>query len=240
MRITRLGQGVDRTGRLAPEAIERTVAVLAEYRPGDGRPRRAGRVRMAATSAGRDASEPRRVLRRRRSGGRRPPRAAVGRRGGASCRSAGPPPTSTRRSGRSWCSTSAAARPSSCTAPPRPEGGIEASSIDVGCVRLTEGTSSTIRPHPRSWRRPSATPTPGSRTSARRSRSSPRRGPSSAWPGRSAPSPPSSWGSPIYDHDALHHFVLDKEAAEDVFRTLATEARADRLHNPGWRRPAPT
>ena len=32
MRITRLGQGVDSTGRLAPEAIERCVAVLAEYR----------------------------------------------------------------------------------------------------------------------------------------------------------------------------------------------------------------
>ena len=36
-----------------------------------------------------------------------------------------------------------------------------------------------------------------------------------------------------YDRDAIHHFVLEKEAAEDVFRTLATEARADRVHNPG-------
>jgi exopolyphosphatase/guanosine-5'-triphosphate,3'-diphosphate pyrophosphatase len=31
----------------------------------------------------------------------------------------------------------------------------------------------------------------------------------------------------------VHHFVLTKDAAEDVFRTLATEARADRIHNPG-------
>jgi exopolyphosphatase / guanosine-5'-triphosphate,3'-diphosphate pyrophosphatase len=30
--VTRLGQGVDATGRLAPEAVERVVAVLAEYR----------------------------------------------------------------------------------------------------------------------------------------------------------------------------------------------------------------
>jgi exopolyphosphatase / guanosine-5'-triphosphate,3'-diphosphate pyrophosphatase len=30
--VTRLGQGVDANGRLAPEAIERVVAVLAEYR----------------------------------------------------------------------------------------------------------------------------------------------------------------------------------------------------------------
>ena len=32
MRITRLGQGVDRTRALAPDAIERTVDVLREYR----------------------------------------------------------------------------------------------------------------------------------------------------------------------------------------------------------------
>ena len=31
----------------------------------------------------------------------------------------------------------------------------------------------------------------------------------------------------------MHHFVLTREAAEDVFRTLATEKRADRIHNPG-------
>ena len=31
-RITRLGRGVDRTGRLAPESVERTLAVLGEYR----------------------------------------------------------------------------------------------------------------------------------------------------------------------------------------------------------------
>jgi exopolyphosphatase / guanosine-5'-triphosphate,3'-diphosphate pyrophosphatase len=31
----------------------------------------------------------------------------------------------------------------------------------------------------------------------------------------------------------LHGFVLTREAAEDVFRTIATETRAARLHNPG-------
>jgi exopolyphosphatase/guanosine-5'-triphosphate,3'-diphosphate pyrophosphatase len=36
-----------------------------------------------------------------------------------------------------------------------------------------------------------------------------------------------------YDRDALHHFQLTRTAAEDVFRTLATESLADRLHNPG-------
>jgi exopolyphosphatase/guanosine-5'-triphosphate,3'-diphosphate pyrophosphatase len=36
-----------------------------------------------------------------------------------------------------------------------------------------------------------------------------------------------------YDRDKIHHFRLSHDAAEDVFRTLATEARADRIHNPG-------
>jgi exopolyphosphatase/guanosine-5'-triphosphate,3'-diphosphate pyrophosphatase len=36
-----------------------------------------------------------------------------------------------------------------------------------------------------------------------------------------------------YDRDRIHHFVLTRDAVEDVFRTLATESRADRIHNPG-------
>ena len=36
-----------------------------------------------------------------------------------------------------------------------------------------------------------------------------------------------------YDSDAVHHFVVTKDAAEDVFRTLATEAHDDRVYNPG-------
>ena len=36
-----------------------------------------------------------------------------------------------------------------------------------------------------------------------------------------------------YDRDRIHHFRLTRAAAEDVFRTLATEAHDDRLANPG-------
>jgi exopolyphosphatase/guanosine-5'-triphosphate,3'-diphosphate pyrophosphatase len=55
MEIVRLGQGVDQTGRLAPEALARTIAVLRDYADviaGAG----AQAVRMVATSATRDAS----------------------------------------------------------------------------------------------------------------------------------------------------------------------------------------
>ncbi|MEX2973175.1 exopolyphosphatase [Streptomyces sp. C184] len=54
MQIVRLGQGVDRTGRLAPEALERTFAACREYAAvikGLG----AEEVRFVATSASRDA-----------------------------------------------------------------------------------------------------------------------------------------------------------------------------------------
>ena len=40
-------------------------------------------------------------------------------------------------------------------------------------------------------------------------------------------------GLHAYDRDKIHHFELTKAAAEDVFRTLATESRADRAFNPG-------
>jgi exopolyphosphatase/guanosine-5'-triphosphate,3'-diphosphate pyrophosphatase len=39
-----------------------------------------------------------------------------------------------------------------------------------------------------------------------------------------------------YDRDRIHHFLLTKHAVEDVFRTLATERLADRIHNPGLER----
>ena len=55
MRITRLGQGVDTAGRLAPDAIQRTVDVLREYREVMDR-HGVGAVRISATSAARDAT----------------------------------------------------------------------------------------------------------------------------------------------------------------------------------------
>ncbi|MFE2185155.1 exopolyphosphatase [Streptomyces sp. NPDC059455] len=54
MKIVRLGQGVDRTGRLAPEALERTFAACREYAE-VVRELGAERVRFVATSASRDA-----------------------------------------------------------------------------------------------------------------------------------------------------------------------------------------
>jgi exopolyphosphatase / guanosine-5'-triphosphate,3'-diphosphate pyrophosphatase len=55
MKIVRLGEGVDRTGRLADAAIDRTIAALGEYADLI-RASKPEAVRMVATSATRDAA----------------------------------------------------------------------------------------------------------------------------------------------------------------------------------------
>jgi exopolyphosphatase / guanosine-5'-triphosphate,3'-diphosphate pyrophosphatase len=54
MEVVRLGQGVDRTGELAPEALERTLAATRGYAAAI-EAAGAGKVRFVATSATRDA-----------------------------------------------------------------------------------------------------------------------------------------------------------------------------------------
>ena len=54
MRVVRLGEGVDRTGTLAPQAIERTRVALVDY-AATCRDLGVEQVRMVATSASRDA-----------------------------------------------------------------------------------------------------------------------------------------------------------------------------------------
>src|SRR6476620_11449097 len=55
MRVVRLGQGVDSTGELAPEALERTFEATRDYAALIRR-HGAEKVRFVATSATRDAS----------------------------------------------------------------------------------------------------------------------------------------------------------------------------------------
>ena len=63
MEIVRLGQGVDTTGRLAPDALDRTLAALSRYAAVITR-LGAADVRMVATSATRDASNAAGFIRR--------------------------------------------------------------------------------------------------------------------------------------------------------------------------------
>jgi len=230
MTITRLGQDVDRTGRLADEAIARTQATLTRYRTVmDDLGVPAGRVRVAATSAARDAAN--------RDEWFAAAEAVVGARpellsgeeeaelsflGAVSDLPADRGPFLVFDLGGG--STEVA------VGGDRVEGAL---SLDIGCVRLTERFIESDPPRPEeltaaisyaeSWLDDvlRKLPAVGSvRTVV-------------GLAGTVSTVAAVEIGLAEYDRDRIHHFVLTRAAAEDVFRTLATEARTDRIHNPG-------
>ena len=231
MRITRLGQGVDATGRLAPEAIDRTVAVLGEYRGVMDR-LHVDRMRMTATSAARDAENrddfftaARRVI------GIEPELLAGGAEGRLAFRGAtaeldpatGPFLVVDIGGGSTEFTVGRGGGTD-------PDGVL---SVDIGCVRVTEKfltsdppapeelsqTVSVVRDHLEDVVRE----LPATKDAARLV----------GLAGTVTTVAAVEQGLPEYDRDRIHHFALTREAAEDVFRTLATEPAAQRRHNPG-------
>ena len=136
-RVVRLGQGVDRTGVLADEALERTFAAideLAEMHPRPRRPARAGPLL-------RDVGDPRREQRRRLRRGRTP---SPGRRAGGAVRRRGGRAGLRRRDRRAGPDAArAGARRRHRRRVDRAGAGARASdrqavSMDIGSVRLHE------------------------------------------------------------------------------------------------------
>ncbi len=228
MRITRLGKGVDATGRLDPDAVERTLDVLVEYRAEMDR-LGATRVRMAATSASRDASNRDEFFdRAEQILGSRPELLSGDEEAEASFRGAtagladddGPFVVIDIGGGSTEFAVGGT----------RMEGAV---SVDMGCVRITE---KYLHGDP-----PQAEELSNALSIVEQHLQDVQR----VLPGVSAPPrfiglagtvtnvAAVEIGLAEYDPDAIHHFVLSHEAAEDVFRTLATESLADRLHNPG-------
>jgi exopolyphosphatase / guanosine-5'-triphosphate,3'-diphosphate pyrophosphatase len=228
MRITRLGQGVAATGRLAPEAVDRTVAVLREYRAVMDRLGVDG-VRMTATSAARDAANREDFFAAAEEVvGARPELLAGDEEGrlsflGATAeldQATGPFLVVDIGGG----STELAVGTTEC------EGVV---SLDVGCVRLSEQYVHSDPPKPEelssaisvtdAWLEDAVRQLPAAKEASRLV----------GLAGTVATVAAVEIGLPTYDRDRLHHFRLTRAAAEDVFRTLATERRADRVHNPG-------
>jgi exopolyphosphatase/guanosine-5'-triphosphate,3'-diphosphate pyrophosphatase len=231
MRITRLGQGVDASGRLDPAAIERTVAVLREYREVMDR-LGVGRVRMSATSAARDAANRDEFFDEAES--------VVGVR---------PELLSGEEEGRlSFLGATAELDPADGPFLVCDIGGgsteftygtteAEATvSTDMGCVRITEA-----------WLH--GDPPTAVELSQALSviqihlddvvREIPQASEAATFVGLAGTVSTAAaveLGLATYDRDRIHHFRLTKGAIEDVFRTLATEPLADRVHNPGLER----
>lgn len=228
MVITRLGAGVDATGQLAPDAIERTVDVLQRYRDVLDR-HGVERVRMTATSAARDASNrgdffdaAERVV------GVRPELLGGDEEGRLSFRGAtaeldpgdGPFLVVDIGGGSTEFAVGTTA----------PEGVI---SVDMGCVRITEQFLHGDPPTPEELSQAISVihaylddvtrEVPATLDAARLV----------GLAGTVSTVAAVEIGLAAYDRDRIHHFVLTRDAAEDVFRTLALERRADRVHNPG-------
>jgi exopolyphosphatase/guanosine-5'-triphosphate,3'-diphosphate pyrophosphatase len=229
MRITRLGQGVDATGLLAEEAIARTVAVLETYRSVLDR-HGVDRVRMTATSAARDASNRDEFFAAATAAAGVAPELLGGDEearlsflGATAELDAGDGPFLVADIGGG--STEFAAGSAG-----EPDGVL---STDIGCVRLTEKFLHSDPPAPEELSQ-AFDVVRGHLDDVARvipSVSEIRRFVGLA--GTVTTMAAVELGLAAYDRDRIHHFVLTRAAAEDVFRTLATESRRQRLFNPG-------
>lgn len=226
--ITRLGRGVDATGVLDPDAIERTLAALREYRSlldEHG----ADHVRITATSAARDASNSADFFDAAES--------IVGTR---------PELLSGEEEAElSFLGATAELDPAEGPYLVVDIGGgstefivgtdtvDSARSIDIGCVRFTEQYIEHDPPQPEelhacisvttAWLDDIARELPGM-TDAKTV---------VGLAGTVTTIAAVELGLAEWDRDAIHHFRLERDAIEDVFRTLATESLEDRQHNPG-------
>lgn len=236
MHITRLGQGVNATKRLHPDAIQRTLTVLRKYRDvmdATG----VGGVRATATSAARDAANRDELL---------GPAAEIlgttvellsgqeeGRLtflGATTGLDAPAPHLVVDIGGGSTEFTVGTGTPAGAGGAPEVSGTM---SVDVGCVRLTEAWLQSDPPAPEEL---SQALSVVQAYLDDVDRDLPAAGQAQTLIGTAGTVTTVAAveiGLAEYDPEVLHHFRLTRAAAEDVFRTLATEAAADRRHNPG-------
>jgi exopolyphosphatase/guanosine-5'-triphosphate,3'-diphosphate pyrophosphatase len=226
--ITRLGQDVNATGRLADEAIERTLACLRGYREVIDR-HDVGRLRVAATSAARDAANRDELFDAVEDlVGARPELLSGTEEGRLTF--LGATGELDRARGPFLVVDIGGGSTEFIVGTDRVEGVM---SVDVGCVRLTEKFLEHDPPRPEELTAcisftdaylddvvreiPAVA---GARTLV-------------GVAGTVTTVAAVEIGLLTYDRDRIHHFTLTRDAAEDVFRTLATEPRDQRIHNPG-------
>ncbi|HVF74147.1 MAG TPA: Ppx/GppA phosphatase family protein [Acidimicrobiales bacterium] len=228
MRITRLGQGVDATGRLAPDAIERTAAVLREYREVMDR-FGVERVRMTATSAARDAANrdeffdvAEKVV------GVRPELLPGDEEGRLSF--LGATAELDPGDGPFLVVDIGGGSTEFVVGTTEPDGVV---SVDMGCVRMTEKFLHSDPPAAEELSQAISVAHAHLEDVARALPTLREAKTLVGLAGTVSAMAAVEIGLPAYDRDSIHHFVLTRAAAEDVFRTLATEALADRVWNPG-------
>jgi exopolyphosphatase / guanosine-5'-triphosphate,3'-diphosphate pyrophosphatase len=228
MVITRLGRGVYATGRLDPDAIERTVDTLRDFHAAMDE-RGVTRVRITATSAARDAANADDFF--------DAAEAVVGTR---------PELLSGEEEGRlAFAGATADLDPADGPFLVIDIGGgstecmvgtdrVEAlRSFDLGCVRLTEKHLQSDPPAPEELSNAIAEATDWFDDLAREVPGALEARTVVGLAGTITTVAAVEIGMAVWDRDVIHHFRLTRAAVEDVFRTLATEPLADRVHNPG-------
>lgn len=231
MTMTRLGAGLGASGRLDPAAVERTVGVLGRFREVMD-VHGVTAVRAIATSAARDASN--------RSDLFGPAEAALGAPlelldGGEEGRltfrgaTAGLDPADgpfliVDIGGGSTEFVVGTAEP------------LGALSVDVGCVRLTEAYLEHDPPWAAELSAAISVVDAHLEDVARELPAARDARMVIGVAGTVSTVAAVEIGLADHDRDATHHFRLTRAAAEDVFRTLATEPLVDRVRNPGLER----
>ena len=228
--ITRLGAGVDRAGALDGAAIERTLDVLRAYRTVMDR-HDVERVRVAATSACRDASN-RDVLFDAAEAivGARPE--LLGGEDEARLSYVGATAELDAAQGPFLVVDIGGGSTEVAFGRLRKEPDV-AVSLDVGCVRLTERWISADPPAPEDLHAAISVTQQHFEDVARDHPEVRDFRTAIGLAGTISTAAAVEIGLAEYDRSRIHHFVLTRAAAEDVFRTLATESAADRIHNPG-------
>ena len=228
MRITRLGQGVDANGTLAAEAIGRTVDVLREFRAVMDR-HGVTKVRMTATSAVRDAANRDAFIDAATAVTGARPEVLSGDDEGRLAFS-GATAELDGRDGPFLVVDIGGGSTELVVGTEEPVGVV---SLEMGCVRLTEKFLHHDPPWAEELRdalddvhdrlEDAIVAVPPFRDATRMI----------GLAGTVTTVAAVEQGLQHYDRDRIHHFWLTRAAAEDVFRTLATENRAARLGNPG-------
>ena len=228
MVITRLGRGVDASGRLAPDAIERTVATLLDYRSAmDDLGVTA--LRATATSAARDAANADELFDAAEAVlGCRPELLTGADEGALSFRGA----TSDLDPARGpYLVVDIGGGSTECMVGTSQLDAVR--SFDLGSVRLTERHLDSDPPAPEELSNAIAEAMACFDDLLREVPAAAAARTVVGLAGTVSTVAAVEIGLAEWDRDELHHFRLTRAAIEDVFRTLATESLADRVHTPG-------
>ena len=228
MKITRLGQGVEDSGALAGDAMDRVIDCLRDYRAALDH-HGAERIRAVATSACRDAANRDEFFEQ--------VEAVLG---------AAPELLSGDEEGRlSFAGAIAELDPADGPFLVCDIGGgstefvyghSEASagvSCDIGCVRLTEKYVHHDPPQPEELAACLSITEAHLDDVARQIPGAAAARTFVGLAGTVSATAAVEIGLAVYDRARIHGYRLSKAAVEDVYRTLVTESLADRIHNPG-------